>query len=137
MLPAVKPAPAAAVLAAILLLEGCGGGGSPDDLARERVSRTIADLEDALAGRDFGRICDRIFSPEGRRRAGGEECRDRLARTSAGVRNPELELVSLRRVDGGAIARVRASSAGEQPAIDVIRLVPAGRGYRVESLSGQ
>ena len=137
MLPAVKCAPAAVVVTAILALAGCGNGRSADEASFERASRAIEDLEDALAARDYGRVCDVIFSPEGRRRAGGEECRRRLARTSDGVRDPQLELVSVRRGGDVAIARVRAWSEGERPAIDVVRLVPGGGGYRIESLSGQ
>jgi hypothetical protein len=137
MLPAVKSAPAAAVLAAILALGGCGGGAGGDGVAREDAAQTVEELEDALATRDYGRVCDAIFSPEGRRRAGGEECRRRLARTSARVRDPQLEVVSARREAGVVTARVRASSDGERPAIDVVRLVPAGGGFRIESLSGQ
>ena len=137
MLPAVKSAPAAAVVTAILALAGCGNGRSADEASFERASRAIEDLEGALAARDYGRICDAIFSPEGRRRAGGEECRRRLARTSGGVRDPQLELVSVRREGNAAITRVRAWSEGERPAIDVVRLVPGRGGYRIESLSGQ
>ena len=125
------------MVTAILAFAGCGNGRSADEAAFERASRTIEDLEDDLAERDYARICDVIFSPEGRRRAGGEECRRRLARTSRGVRDPRLELVSVRREGDAAIARVRAWSEGERPAIDVVRLVPGGRGYRIESLSGQ
>jgi hypothetical protein len=38
---------------------------------------------------------------------------------------------------GAAIARVRASSAGAEPAIDTIRLVVVEGRYRIESLSGR
>ena len=137
MLPAVKRARAAAVGAAILALAGCGGGGSGDGAVSARADKTVEDLQDALAAHDFRRICDVIFSPEGRRRAGGEECQRRLARTSAGVKDPEIELVSARREGDAVVARVRAYADGERPAIDVVRLVPGGGGYRVESLSGQ
>jgi hypothetical protein len=137
MLTAVKRAPAAAALAAILALAACGGGSSGDEVVQERASQAISDLEDALAARDFRRVCDEVFSPEGRRRAGGEECQRQLARTSTGVRRPQLELVSARREGGVVVARVRAWAEGERPAIDVVRLVPAGGEYRVESLSGQ
>jgi hypothetical protein len=136
MLPAVKYAPAAAALAAFLALAGCGGAPSSGGVSTQRISDTLDSLQSALAARDYGRICDVIFSPEGRRRAGGEECPRRLARTSAGVRDPQIELVSARREGDAVVARVRAWSDGERPAIDVVRLVPAAGGYRVESLSG-
>ena len=139
MLPAVKIAPAAAALAATLAMSGCGGG---DDEAaaidpRESVAAAVDELEDAIRTRDYRRVCERLFSAEGRRRAGGEECQSRLARTSRGVRDPRLDLVSVDFEERGAIAHVRASADGERPAIDVVQLVSAAGGYRVESLSGQ
>ena len=139
MLPAVKRAPAAAALVAILAVTGCGGGversSRPDP--REQISQAIEDLEDALGAHDYRRICERILSPEGRRRAGGEECERRLARTSAGVRGPEIELVAVTQERNASVAHVRAYAEGERPAIDVVRLAPFEGGYRVESLSGQ
>ena len=139
MLPAVKRAPAAATLAAISVLAACGGedrAASRGDSV-ERISDTVEALEDALDDRDVKRICDRILSPEGRRRAGGEECERRLRRSTAQVEDPDLELVSVTLGRDAASARVRASAEGERPAIDVIRLVPGEGGFRVEALSGQ
>jgi hypothetical protein len=139
MLLAVKSAPAAAALAVTLAMFGCGGRN--DEAAtidpRESVAAAVDELADAFRARDYRRVCERIFSAEGRRRAGGEECQRRLARTSRGVRDPRLELVSVDFEERGATAHVRASADGERPAIDVVRLVPSAGGYRVESLSGQ
>ena len=138
MLPVVTRAPAAATLAAFLALIGAGCGGTP---AREApsvdgITETVADLEQALSERDLGRICDRIFSPEARRRAGGEECPRRLARTTRTVQRPQLELVRVTLGRDDAVARVRASSAGAPPALDSMRFVAIEGAWRVDSLSG-
>ena len=139
MLPAVKSAPAVAILASILVLAGCGERGStvPEGGSLEPIEETIDAFEEALENRDLERVCDQIFSPEGRLRAGGEECPRRLARTLARVRDPDLEVLGVTLGRDAAIARVRASSAGEEPAIDTIRLVLVEGRYRIESLSGR
>jgi hypothetical protein len=139
MLPAVKSAPAVAILASILVLAGCGERGStvPEGGSVEPIVETIDAFEEALENRDHERVCDQIFSPEGRLRAGGEECPRRLSRTLARVRDPDLEVLGVTLGRDAAIARVRASSAGEEPAIDTIRLVLVEGRYRIESLSGR
>lgn len=137
MLPAVTRAPAAAALAAnlALLAAGCGGAGGPDARVVEGVTETIEELEDALADRDLARVCERIFSPEARRRAGGEECPRRLARTTSAVDSPSIELVDVDVARGGALAEVRAWTGDDPPAIDSMRLVRGEGGYRIDSLS--
>ena len=139
MLPAVKSAPAAAILASILAFAACGEGLSPapEGDSVERIEETIDAFEDALEERDLERVCDRIFSPEGRLRAGGEECPRRLARTLARVRDPDIEVLGVTLGRDAAIARVRAGSAGEEPAIDTIRLVIIEGRYHIESLSAR
>lgn len=137
MLPAVNCAPAAAALAAILALgaSACGETGARGSPSVDGVAEAIEGLEDALGARELGRVCEQILSPEARRRAGGEECASRLARTTGGVRSPRIELLSVTLGRGGAIARVRASNGEEPPAIDSVRLVPGEGGYRIDSLS--
>jgi hypothetical protein len=139
MLPAVKRAPAWAAVAATLALGACGGEASAPGAAPtvEGIANAIEELEGALDDRDLDRVCERVFSPEARRRAGGEECRARLMRTTRNLDDPRIELVSIRLGRGSATARVRAWTADEAPAIDSIELVPSGTGYRVESLSAR
>jgi hypothetical protein len=137
MLLAVKRTHACAAVAATVALAACGGEasnprGAPSVAA---IADAIEELEDALGDRDLDRVCERVFSPEARRRAGGEECRARLVRTTRNLDDPRIELLSIRLGRETATARVRASSGDEPPAIDSIELVPVGRGYRVESLS--
>ena len=137
MLPAVKRAPtAAALVASLALAVACGEAAGRDSAAVEDVAETVEEFEAALGERDLARVCDQLFSPEARRRAGGEECPRRLARTRARVERPKLELVSVALDGGRASARVRAWTGQERPAIDSIRLVPGEGGYRIDSLSG-
>ncbi len=137
MLSVVKRAPTAAALAASLALAvGCGEAGGRDSAAVENVAETVEEFEAALGDRDLARVCDQLFSPEARRRAGGEECPRRLARTTASVERPKLELLSVALDRVRATARVRAWAGEERPAIDSMRLVPGEGGYRIDSLSG-
>jgi hypothetical protein len=139
MLPAVKRTPACAALAATLALAACGGEASGPGKAPSvaAIADAIEELEDALGDRDLDRVCNRVFSPEARRRAGGEECRARLVRTTRNLDDPRIEMLSIRFRRDAATARVRAWTGDEPPAIDSIELVPVGRGYRVESLAGK
>ena len=137
MLPVVTRAPSAAALTAFfaLVVAGCGGASARESPSVDGIAETVANLEQALAERDLGRICNRIFSPEARRRAGGEECPRRLARTTRTVERPRLELVRVTLGRDSAVARLRASSAGEPPALDSMRLVAVEGAWRVDSLS--
>ncbi len=139
MLPAVKSVPAVAILVSVLAFTACGEGGSgaPEGGSVERIEETIDAFEEALEDRDLERVCDRVFSPEGPRRAGGEESPRRLGRADATLRHPELELLGGTLGRAAAIARVRASSAGEEPASDTIRLTEVEGRYRIESMSGR
>ena len=138
MLPVLVRAPFAAALAASILLvaAGCGDSSGRETASVDGIEQTLADLEEALSERDSGRICDRIFSPEARRRAGGEECRRRLKRTTEALDSPSLELVSVTLGAGSAVAQVRADAGDAPPAIDSMRFVPIEGVYRVDSLSG-
>jgi hypothetical protein len=137
MLPAVKRASALAALAALTAVvgAGCGGSTARDAPSVDSITETLSEFEEALSERDLDRICDRIFSPEARRRAGGEECSRRLARTASTLDSPRLELVSVTLGRGDAVARVRASTGDDPPAIDSMRFVPVEGRYRIESLS--
>lgn len=138
MLPAVKRVAAAPALAATLALlgAGCGGPEARDSASIERIAETIDELEQALGEGDLDRVCEQILSPEARRRAGGEECPRRLARTTVAVERPRIELMSVTLGSTGALARVRAWTDDEPPALDSMRLVATPGGYRIESLSG-
>jgi hypothetical protein len=137
MLPGVTRAAAAAALAAnlALLAAGCGGSDGADPRAVDGVTETIEELEEALGDRDLARVCERIFSPEARRRAGGEECPRRLARTTSAVDSPSIELVDVDVGRGGVSAEVRAWTGDDPPAIDSMRFVRADGRYRIDSLS--
>lgn len=136
MLPGVRLVRAPlALIAAVALAAGCGDGGGRDSPPADEVAQTVADLERALRDRDLEGVCERILSPDARRRAGGEECPRRLARTTRGVEAPTIELVNVTLGRGSATARVRARAGDERPALDSISLVRGPDGYRVDRLS--
>ncbi len=132
----IRPA-TVALCAALLGLPACGGGGDGDGggLAHE-VTAVVEELERAIASRDFERVCADLLSAEVRRQAGGGECPAMLARTSAGLRRPRIEIERVK-IDGAtATVDVTTSARGQEPAADQIRLVREDGAYRIASLTG-
>jgi hypothetical protein len=117
---------------------GCGGGGDerdPSGLAREAAA-VVEQLERAIARGDFERVCGELLSAEVRRQAGGGGCPAMLARTSAGVERPRIQVKRIEVHGADAAVEVVTSAAGQSRASDTIRLVREEGGYRISSLSG-
>ena len=136
----VRRAVTTAVCGAVLATGGCGGGGGDDGrdaggLARE-ASAVVEDLERAIAGREFARICSELLSAEVRRQAGGGECPAMLERTSAGVKRPRIEVNEIKIEGATAVVRVETTAQGQARVADTIRLVREAGRYRISSLSG-
>jgi hypothetical protein len=133
----VKRARAAGLLA-LLALAGCSLG--DDERPRQatgaarEVEAVIERLERAVAARDWPAICDRLFTPDARRRAGGADCPRLLRSDAAGIRSPRIEVVSIELERDRALARVRSRASGQPPLADTIELRRAADGYRVEAL---
>ena len=122
-----------------LAVGGCGGGDgderSAGGLAREAAT-VIEELERAIAGGEFERICSDLLSAEVRRQAGGGECPAMLRRTSVGLRRPRIEVKEVRIKGSTAIVDVVTTAANQARVPDTIRLVREEGGYRISSLSG-
>jgi hypothetical protein len=135
----VKWATAACSLA-LAGLAGCslGGGEQPPRVtgAAREVASVVERLERAVAGRDWGAICDDLFTSAARRRAGGADCPRLLRSDAAGVRSPRIEVVRIAIKGDRAAARVRTRARGQPPLTDVIELRREDGRYRVESLGG-
>jgi hypothetical protein len=139
MLAGMRPAGTAVLCTLVIALAGCGGGDDDDDdagtLARE-ASAVIEQLERSIAAREFERICSELLSAEVRRQAGGGECPAMLARTSAGVKRPRIEVNEIRIEGATAAVDVVTVAQGQARVEDTIRLVREAGAYRISSLSG-
>ena len=126
-------------LLALLALAGCslGDDGRPRQAtgAAREIEVVVKRLERAVAAGDWAAICNELFTPGARRRAGGSDCPRLVRSDAAGVRSPRIEIVSMELERGRALARVRSRAAGQPPLADTIELRRADDGYRVESLS--
>jgi hypothetical protein len=134
----VKRARAAGLLA-LAALAGCslGDEGRPRQAtgAAREVEAVVERLERAVAAGDWAAICNELFTPDARRRAGGADCQRLLRSDAAGVRAPRIELVSIELERGRALARVRSRARGQPPLGDTIELRRTEDGYRVQALS--
>lgn len=130
----------AAGLLVLAVLPGCSLGDEerPKEAtgAAREIEAVVERLEKAVAAKDWATICNEIFTPAARRRAGGSDCPRLLRSDAAGLRNPRIELVSIELKRGTALVRVRSRARGQPPLADVIELKRAPDGYRVESLRG-
>ena len=115
-----------------LALAGCSLGGGDEDPrpvrgAPRQVARVVTELDAATRKGEYRRICNELFTASARRRAGGKDCASLL-------RNPSIELVSIRVNPRQAVARVRTRATGQAPIVDQLVLRREGGGYRIEAL---
>ena len=129
-----------ALLAAVAL-SGCssgdeGEGPTPAEGAPKAVAEAIERLEQAAVRRDFAAICDELFTPAARERAGGEDCAQLLRSTAGDVREPSIRVVSIRIEGDSADVRVSSSARGQRAVEETIELEREGDAYRIEALGG-
>jgi hypothetical protein len=134
----VRPLRAAPVVA--LVLAGCSLGGGDDEPqpvkgAPSDVARVVGELDAATRRGQYERICTELFTASARRRAGGKDCPSLLRSTARELRNPSIELVSIRVTPSQALARVRTRATGQAPIVDQLVLRRERGGYRIEALS--
>ncbi len=122
-----------------LALAGCSLGGGDEDPqpvrgAPRQVARVVTELDAATRKGEYRRICNELFTASARRRAGGKDCASLLRSTARELRNPSIELVSIRVNPRQAVARVRTRATGQAPIVDQLVLRREGGGYRIEAL---
>jgi hypothetical protein len=119
-------------------MAGCslGGDEAPEPVkgAPKDVSRVVAELDAATRKGQYRRICDDLFTSAARRRAGGRDCASLLRSTSRELRDPSIELVSIRVTARQAVARVRTRATGQAPIVDQLVLRRERGQYRIEAL---
>jgi hypothetical protein len=99
------------------------------------VGETVESLEQAIARGDWRAVCDDIFTPAARRRAGGDACPRLLRSDAGGLRRPRIRILRIEVEGSRARAQVRSRARGQQPITDVIELRRMGGRYRVEALA--
>ena len=105
-------------------------------VARE-AAEAVLQLETAVAGRDWPGICNRLYTREARKAAGGDRCTSTLAQSAGGLRNAHLKVVRLRIRGKSATATVAASANGKRAVTDRIQLVREGGRFRIAPASGR
>jgi hypothetical protein len=101
--------------------------------ATRQVAGTLMQFERALADGDFATICGNLYTTEAREAAGGDRCPSVLQDTAGGLRNPNVQIVSITVRGKTATAVVRATVAGSPPVTDTIRLVKQAGRYKIVS----
>ena len=127
-------------MATIVLLapSGCSLGSDdepkPASGAAAQIATVVDQLERAVAQRDFAMICDQIFTPAARKRAGGKECPTQLRSAAEGVSRPSIEVEKIDVKDNGATVRVRTEAEGQAQVTDELELRREGARWLVEAL---
>ena len=122
-----------AVVVVALLLQLNGGR---DD--EQEVRQALARYETASAKKDVQTLCDELLSKSYVRQtaSSGLPCEVALRTALEDVRNPTLEILSVK-VDGDkADARVRGSAAGQVAGEDTYRLVLEDDAWRIQPPTG-
>ena len=101
--------------------------------AAKDVVATVRQFESALAGRDWGGICNRLYTTGAREAAGGSHCPSALAQSAGGLRDPRVKIVSVVVRGQAATVTVAASVNGKPPVTDAIQLQREDGRYRIAS----
>ena len=124
---------------AVLAPVGCSTGGDeepkPASGAPAEIAAAVEQLERAIAGRDFGRVCDELFTEDARRRSGGDECVAQLRSAGEGVRLPVIEVRGIHVNGESARVEVTTRAAGQARLRDELRMRRVDGRWRVDSLS--
>ena len=121
-----------ALLAVVVVLLVLRLGGGRDDEAEVRTA--LERYEVASAKKDYQQLCDKLFSASYVRQtaSNGLPCEVALRTALEDVRNPTLEVLSVK-VDGNkATAAVRGSAAGQVPGESTYTLVRENDAWRLQ-----
>ena len=123
---------------ALLAPTGCsiGADKEPQPVAGvpKEIAATVNRLERAIAQRDFGEVCDRLFTPAARKRAGDAECAKRLRTAARGVRRPAIEIRGIDVTGDRAAVKVATTAEGQARLIDTLRLRRNGDRWLIDAL---
>ena len=130
---------------AVLVLAALAGagvgalvGGSGAGTGAARISGSPRDaltavnaFQLALARHDWATICNRLYSDEARKRAGGSLCPATLATAAGGIQQPQSVVKSIAVHGKYATVTVSASINGSAPVTSQIHLVREHGSYRI------
>jgi hypothetical protein len=125
-------------MAVAAFLTGCLGAdeeAAPARGAARDIAGVVERLERATASRDFGIVCEELFTAAARERAGAEDC-ERLTRSAAeGIARPELEMESIHIRADTARVEVTTRAEGQAEVPSVLELRRERGEWRVEALA--
>ncbi len=129
----------AGVLLAAVVLTGCLASSDEEPKAikgaPKEVAAVIARLERATQRRQFGVLCDELFTRSARTRAGGKDCVALMRETAKDVRRARIRLLDVRIGGDRATARVRTTAEGQTAVEETIDLVRERGRYRISALA--
>ena len=131
-----RVAGAVVLVALIGVLIGVLTGGEEEPKvsgAPREVVATVMEFQAALSRRDWAGICERLYTAEARRAAGGARCASTLAQSAGGLRSPQVKIVSIVVRGEGATVVVSASVNGRPPVTDRIVLERERGRFRIAS----
>jgi hypothetical protein len=122
----------------LLASSGCSLGG--DDEAKPasgptaEIAATVDRLERAVAKRDYDTICNQLFTPRARKRAGGAECARQLGSAAEDVKRPRIAIEAIVVEGNKAVVNVRTTASGQASLKDKLQLRRQGGRWLVEAL---
>jgi hypothetical protein len=125
-------------MAAMLAPLGCSIGEDeepqPASGAPKAIAVTVDRLESAIAKHDFATVCNELFTPSARRRAGGAECASQLRSAGESVKDPTIDLRGIRVTGERATVEVVTKAEGQARVTDQLRLRRRDGRWQVEAL---
>jgi hypothetical protein len=123
---------------AMLAPSGCSLGGDdepkPASGAAAQVAATVDRLERAAEQQDFATICNRLFTPQARQRAGGDDCASQMRSAAEGVKRPRIEIQRIDVKDSRATVKVRTQAKGQALVSDELLLRRESLRWLIEAL---
>lgn len=116
-------------------LVACGGPSEED-----RVRETVETFGQAVAAKDYSRLCDEILSAEllANLMAVGRPCTVALADGFGPALDPTIQIQEVDvRSESMAMVRVRTDASNQPPTTVTLRMVKEAGQWRVGSLAGQ
>ena len=123
-----------ALTACALVAAGCGSREPSDS---EQVRTLLADFASATREKDYGALCDEIFSPSLLKgvQSIGLPCEVAMRNSLGEVENPRMTVGKVTITGSKARAEVRTSADNQQPSRDTLEMIKLETGWRVSSLS--
>ena len=126
-------------VAAFLAPVGCSIGADSEPQPVSGVPKEIAAavdrLERAIARGDFAEVCDRVFTPAARKRAGGDDCAKELTAAAEGVHRPAIVIRGIEVNGNRATVKVATTAENQARLIDTLRLRRQDGRWLVDSVS--